>query len=87
MGGYHFCVQQEDDQAIIMQAMELGAYVCSNDRFRDHRKDKTLGFKNRGSWSTLTQLQRFGYRFEIAPGLGDSILDKMWQNSDWEQIW
>eukprot|EP00958_Prasinococcus_capsulatus_P010974 scaffold1077_cov388-Prasinococcus_capsulatus_cf.AAC.6 len=80
--------RKEDDQAIIVHAMELGAYVCSNDRFRDHRKDKSLGFqRNRSSWAVLTQLQRFGYRFEVAPGLGDAILDKMWASSDWDRRW
>jgi hypothetical protein len=36
--------RSEDDLTII----KMGAYVCSNDLYRDHRRSKSLGFRMAG---------------------------------------
>jgi hypothetical protein len=35
-----------DDLTIIRTAHQTGAYVCSNDLYRDHKRCRTLGFLN-----------------------------------------
>jgi len=71
-----------DDQTIIKTAHELGAYVCSNDQYRDHRKDKKLGFRNQKRQRNWETERKFGFKFHVATGLADELLSAMWQTSE-----
>ena len=57
-----------DDLHIIAQAKEMDAFICSNDKFRDHRNEKAFHFPVVARCENF-RLRRFEHTFLIAPGL------------------
>jgi hypothetical protein len=69
--------QKLDDLTLIKTATDIGAYVCSNDKFRDHMKDKKLGFLNRKRIKDWTHERKFDFKFHVATGLSEELLAAM----------
>mmetsp|Transcript_6393 Transcript_6393/g.12981 ORF Transcript_6393/g.12981 Transcript_6393/m.12981 type:complete len:415 (-) Transcript_6393:26-1270(-) len=72
-----------DDLTIIKTAHETGSYVCSNDMYRDHRRCRTLGFRNFKRLKAWAAERKFGFTFHVATGLSDQLLSAMWQAKGW----
>ena len=69
--------QKLDDLTLIKTATDIGAYVCSNDKFRDHMKDKKLGFLNTKRVKAWAAERKFDFRFHVATGLSEELLAAM----------
>ena len=77
-------VKASDDLTIIEYAKDRDAWICSNDQFRDHRRNKTLGFSGARDLKAFARTRRFEHGFRVAPGLDDLLLDNMRNASGWE---
>lgn len=60
----------DDDVQMLSYARTLqdGAYVCSNDRFREHAKKPVPGFPTKRSFQVWCSRMRVGYCFEHRGG-------------------
>ena len=75
---------KSDDLTIIEYAKETGSWICSNDQFRDHRRDRSLGFSGARDLKAFARMRRFEHSFRVAPGLDDRVIDAMRASSGWE---
>lgn len=75
---------KSDDLTIIEYAKETGSWICSNDQFRDHRRDRSLGFSGARDLKAFARMRRFEHSFRVAPGLDDRVVDAMRASSGWE---
>ena len=73
-----------DDLTIIEYAKERDAWICSNDQFRDHRRNKGLGFSGARDLKAFARSRRFEHAFRVAPGLDDELLRSMLAANGWE---
>ena len=72
-----------DDLTIIEYAKERDAWICSNDQFRDHRRNKGLGFSGARDLKAFARMRRFEHAFRVAPGLDDELLQSMLAANGW----
>ena len=77
-------VKASDDLTIIEYAKERDAWICSNDQFRDHRRNRSLGFSGARDLKAFARMRRFEHSFRVAPGLDDGLLESMRNASRWE---
>jgi hypothetical protein len=66
--------RKSDDLTIIEYAKETNAWICSNDQFRDHRRNRSLGFSGARDLKAFARMRRFEHSFRVAPGLDDALL-------------
>ena len=76
-------LRKADDLKILQIAKEADAWVCSNDKFRDHRRERGIGFSGGKALKEFARLRRFDHNFLIAPGLEDEILEATLAASGW----
>ena len=76
-------LRKADDLKILQIAKEADAWVCSNDKFRDHRRERGIGFSGGKALKEFARLRRFDHNFLIAPGLDDEILEATLAASGW----
>ena len=72
-----------DDLTIIEYAKERDAWICSNDQFRDHRRNRGLGFSGARDLKAFARARRFEHAFRVAPGLDDELVQSMLAAHDW----
>ena len=75
--------RKSDDLTIIEYAKANDAWICSNDQFRDHRRDRTLGFSGARDLKAFARMRRFEHAFRVAPGLDDATLEAMRDAIGW----
>ena len=75
---------KSDDLSIIEYAKDNDAWICSNDQFRDHRRNRTLGFSGARDLKAFARTRRFEHTFAVAPGLDDDLLRAMMESRGWE---
>ena len=75
--------RKADDLVILQRAKEADAWICSNDKFRDHRRERNIGFAGGKALKEFARLRRIDHNFLIAPGLDDETLQAMTNASDW----
>ena len=75
--------RKADDLVILQRAKEADAWICSNDKFRDHRRERNIGFAGGKALKEFARLRRIDHNFLIAPGLDDTTLRAMSDASDW----
>ena len=75
---------KSDDLTIIEYAKDNDAWICSNDQFRDHRRNRTLGFSGARDLKAFARTRRFEHTFAVAPGLDDDLLRAMMESRGWE---
>ena len=73
-----------DDLTIIEYAKERDAWICSNDQFRDHRRNRGLGFSGARDLKAFARARRFEHAFRVAPGLDDHLVQSMLAANGWE---
>jgi len=76
-------LRKADDLTILSRAKEVDAWICSNDKFRDHRRERGIGFSGGKALKEFARLRRMDHNFVIAPGLDDDVLAAMLRASDW----
>ena len=76
-------LRKADDLKILQIAKEADAWVCSNDKFRDHRRERGIGFSGGKALKEFARLRRFDHNFLIAPGLDDQMLEATLAASGW----
>lgn len=76
-------LRKADDLKILQIAKEADAWVCSNDKFRDHRRERGIGFSGGKALKEFARLRRFDHNFLVAPGLDDEILEATLAASGW----
>ena len=74
---------KSDDLTIIEYAKDNDAWICSNDQFRDHRRNRSLGFSGARDLKAFARSRRFEHAFRVAPGLDDELLTAMRNASGW----
>jgi hypothetical protein len=74
---------KSDDLTIIEYAKDNDAWICSNDQFRDHRRNRALGFSGARDLKAFARSRRFEHAFRVAPGLDDELLTAMRDASGW----
>ena len=75
---------KSDDLTIIEYAKDNDAWICSNDQFRDHQRNRTLGFSGAKDLKAFARTRRFEHTFAVAPGLDDDLLRAMMESRGWE---
>jgi len=75
--------RKADDLTILSRAKEVDAWICSNDKFRDHRRERGIGFSGGKALKEFARLRRMDHNFVVAPGLDDDVLAAMLRPSDW----
>ena len=75
---------KSDDLSIIEYAKDNDAWICSNDQFRDHGRNRTLGFSGARDLKAFARTRRFEHTFAVAPGLDDHLLRAMMESRGWE---
>ena len=78
--------RKSDDLTIIEYAKENDAWICSNDQFRDHRRNRQLGFSGARDLKAFARTRRFEHSFQVAPGLDDGLLLAMRESAGWTPL-
>ena len=76
--------RKADDLTILSRAKEADAWVCSNDKFRDHRRQRGIGFSGGKALKEFARLRRLDHNFLISPGLDDDMLQAVLAASEWK---
>ena len=72
---------------MIAYARQQAAFVCTNDKLRDHIRNRDLGFSRRATWSSFTEQQRFGFEFDLTSQTSMELLLSHFEDTSWQQDW
>eukprot|EP00958_Prasinococcus_capsulatus_P013141 scaffold1328_cov394-Prasinococcus_capsulatus_cf.AAC.27 len=79
--------RRKDDEDMIAYAREQAAFLCTNDKLRDHVHNRSLGFAQKAKWSAFTDLQRFGFHFDITSHRSKEQLLAAFDDAEWQYAW
>jgi hypothetical protein len=74
-------LRKADDLTILTRAKEADAWICSNDKFRDHRRERGIGFSSGKALKEFARLRRFDHNFLIP--LEDEVINATLEASGW----
>jgi len=74
-------LRKADDLTILTRAKEADAWICSNDKFRDHRRERGIGFSSGKALKEFARLRRFDHNFLIP--LEDDVISATVEASGW----
>ena len=66
--------RNRDDVELLVEAKRTGALVCTNDMFRDHKRNRALGFRQTSHFKDWLRRSRFEFEFRVTGEVDEAAL-------------